>query len=129
MKEEEYIIEIVINREWYTIVFYQKDKSDAIVKFNVFEVKSRTDEKTPQIYYSSTKPMEQDTLDYNNSKPIMYGFLKLDGCMDLNVHTHNCGYSNIVDIIMKDIYLEAANIIEGWDNENNSLSKNWTRIG
>jgi hypothetical protein len=105
----------IIYKEWYTIVFSRSNEESPSAQFNVYEVSSRTDDPNNTLYRSKTS--SNDTSDFNESKPIIFGFLKWDGCIDFNCDLHMCGYRTIIQDIIKDLYLEGSKIIKGFDED------------
>lgn len=112
----------VLYKEGYTIVF-DCPEGNASAKFRVYEVTMigglDLEDKGDPIYYYRYKDGHTDGLDYNESEPEYQGFIKWDGCLDIHISTHFCGYLNALEVkdVITDLYQLASEEIEGFDND------------
>lgn len=109
---ENKIIKVYSNpEEDFTIEFsYDKPADDMPywLDFKVWEV-AGTESDGNLMYHS-----ENDfTIDYHESdEQLCSGFIKWDGCMELhNLNIHLCGWEPILERLVRDIYLQAQEIM------------------
>lgn len=113
-------MEYIVKKEWYTLVFDYEEGSPSS-KFSICEVSNNcNDDKQTQIYQTIDN---KDLESIENVEPFCTGFIKWDGCLDINLNKHYCGYNTELQEILKDIYLSASDIIEGFNSECANLDK------
>lgn len=104
----------------FTIVFSWEAPDPNHEKFNehphwidfvVYEITGRMPDGSPA-YTNDYKP------EIDPDDPLCHGYIKWDGCMEIHdFGGHFCGWSRVMEYLMRDIYLQAATIMDEWDLE------------
>lgn len=100
---------------FYTIWFeFTRERDDYLeegkcycVNFKVYEIRSIGDDGT--LYYGEYGGDEKE---FNPEYTYAQGNIKWDGCMEIDLSNHFCGWSPIFGEIFKDVYLQADDIMD-----------------
>lgn len=119
MSEETIINKLFYNTDtFYTIWFEFKQGKDYAgknrvfwIEFKVYKISAIGDDGT--LYYGING---DDAEELNPEYWYAKGHIKWDGCMEIDLSNHFCGWSKEFGELFKDIYLQAAEIM-GEENE------------
>lgn len=92
---------------------YQNPEGHFIINFNYYKLDHT------QLKFSENHSLLNFTVLNNigdeeeaETYSIAEGYIKWDGCMQIDLSEHFCGWSRIFEYIMRDIYLGAATIMD-----------------
>lgn len=54
---------------------------------------------------------DNDATDLTKVTPFAHGYVKWDGCMQIDLSQHLCGWDRSIDYLLRDIYLQAALVL------------------
>ena len=84
--------------------------------FEVYEITGWIDGTPVKTEYRS-KDGVTDTLNIEDAEPYFKGFIKWDGCAELDLRTHICGYTTDIQEVLKTLYQIAKDHMENFDSD------------
>lgn len=99
----------------HTLVFDYSDTDETpiVVNFYAYQIVGVIDpginedeDDYPEIYV-----YDDDITDIEKATPFAHGYVKWDGCVQIELSQHLCGWNRNIEYLIRDLYLQAATIL------------------